>query len=677
MRFRWIGAVLLLFGAGVAGPATGAEPFGYTEARARCADRAPERQAFFGELHVHTRHSFDANLWKVRGTPEDAYSFAKGEPLGLAPYTADGKPTRSIRLERPLDFAAVTDHAIFLGPVSLCTTEGSVVYDSPRCRIFRGEIPPPPGSPAMMGPLAGLLAAPPPAPDGTQAGAAASHEGSPGQRVPPGLVLNEAPELCGPGGSDCRRAVESVWRDIKAAAEHHYDRSPACSFTTFHAYEYTATPELSKVHRNVIFRNAQTLALPISAIDEPDSAKLLRRLKDECAAIEGCEVLAIPHNSNLSNGRMFSVAYRDQPLELQRAQAALRAELEPIAEISQIKGDSECKNGMWGVAGAPDELCDYEKIRGEVEDCQEGTGAGALAGQGCQSRLDFVRYALIEGLREAERIGVNPYKLGIVAATDAHDANPGDVNETSYEGWRGASDASPTQRLSSEGRGLLAIRNNPGGLAGVWAEENSRDALFAAMQRRETFGTSGPRMTARFFAGWGLPKDLCGNAGLVKQGYARGVPMGGDLPPQPDDARAPSFVVSALRDPGTAAAPGQKLQRAQIVKGWVGADGLFHQSVVDVAGGDNGASVDPATCHVSGPGYDALCGVWTDPDFDPKRRAVYYSRVVENPSCRWSTLTCNALPAAERPPECASAETPRTVQERLWTSPIWYTPSGV
>ncbi|MBY0400049.1 DUF3604 domain-containing protein, partial [Myxococcota bacterium] len=440
--------------------------------------------------------------------------------------------------------------------------------------------------------------------------------------------------------------------------ERHYDRSAQCRFTTFNAYEYTATPGLAKVHHNVIFRNANVPAAPIPWIDVPDVYELWSRLESECLdAGTGCDVVTLP-------------------LEEQRARAVLRADVERLAEISQIKGDSECRNGMWNVIGVSDELCHFEQWRGpEFEDCEAGTGKGALFDQGCVSRSDFVRYALVEGFREQRRLGVNPFKLGIIAATDSHNATPGDVEEYSYTGWGGISDATPEQRLAKPAGAVTLTypaRSNPGGVAGVYAEENSRDAIFDGMKRRETFGTSGPRMTARFFGGWNLPGDLCTRPDLVAQGYALGVPMGGDLPARPEGAAAPAFVVSALRDVGTAEHPGGLLQRVQIVKGWVDGEDKLHQAIYDVAGGQNDASVDPATCEPRGVGAESLCSVWTDPEFDPGQNAVYYARVLENPSCRWTARQCLALSEDKRPEACRDPAIPTTIQERLWTSPIWY-----
>ena len=631
----------------------------YSEERAACANRDAERQVFWGELHVHSRLSMDAYLWDVRGGPDDTYRFAKGEEIRFPPLDETGAPTIPARLERPLDFAALTDHASYQGEVSLCTTPGSEIYDSAGCQVFRGEIP---------------------VEDTTGFGQFAARMGSIGGAADQqNLVPMRNATLCGEDGRTCKDAMRAVWEEQQAAAERHYDRTPQCAFTTFHGYEYTATPGLAKVHHNVIFRNAAVPRAPLPWVDIPDVYDLWQGLEEQCLdAGTGCDVITIPHNSNLSNGNMFAVTGKDLPLEDQRARATLRRDVERLVEVTQIKGDSECRNGMYQVMGAPDEFCDYEHWlwrEPETPDCEEGTGIGALMGQGCVSRNDYVRYALLEGQREQARIGVNPYKLGFIAATDAHNANPGDAEEYSFQGWNGNSMATPEQRLTyvpGVPSAASSLASNPGGLAAVWAEENSRDSLFDAMKRRETFSTSGPRMTARFFGGWDYPAELCANDDLVEQGYAGGVPMGGDLPPAPEGAAAPVFVVSTLRDPGVPEHPGGLLQRAQVVKGWVDAEGRYHQAVYDVAGGDSDASVDTNTCEVSGSGHDSLCAVWRDPDFDASRRAVYYLRVLENPSCRWNQRQCIALPEDERPNGCTHPDVPRVIQERLLTSPIWY-----
>jgi hypothetical protein len=375
---------------------------------------------------------------------------------------------------------------------------------------------------------------------------------------------------------------------------------------------------------------------------------------------------------------MFAVEYADLPLEEQRREAALRARLEPIVEMMQIKGESECRNGMYQVLGEPDELCGFEKVRDlggqEFEDCQEAAGQGAQAGRGCSSRTDFVRYALLEGLREEDRIGVNPYAFGFIGSTDNHMATPGGVAEYDVP-YKFGTTPKALLTVSDQKRGPAFW--NPGGLAGVWAEENTRDSIFDALKRRETFATSGPRIVPRFFGGWDLDVTICESPDFAKKGYAQGVPMGAPLPVRSGDGPAPVFAISALADPGTETHPGGRLSKAQIVKGWVDAAGVFHQEVHDVAQvPDANASVDPQTCEPKGRGAASLCGVWRDPAFDPTQDAVYYARVVENPSCRWSKRLCLSLPDGERPDGCAPGRLPDTVQERAWTSPIWYAPSG-
>jgi len=650
---KWVAAIffLLVSGAGLPAAAAGDKQDG--DGPARCLHRSPERRALFGDVHIHSAWSMDASTADVRATPDDSYRFASGGELMLP-------GGRSAQLERPLDFAAVSDHAEFLGEVSLCTNPDSEVYGERACGIYRGEIEIPGGR-------------------GSRMGALADREGEP--VIVGGLPMFEtnlrSASICGPGAARCRDAARTVWQRTVEAADRWNDTSEACSFTALPAYEYTLTPMLSKVHRNVIFASSVVPALPTSSTEAPDPLDLWRALRDDCLdAGTGCDVLAIPHNSNLSNGRMFTVDYRDEPLDEQRRRAALRARIEPLVEIMQVKGDSECRNGFAAVAGGRDELCEFEKFRSpETEDCQGGTGVGALGGVGCISHLDFVRYALIEGLREADRIGVNPYRLGISASTDTHNASPGDTEESSYDGAHGAREASVEERLLLEADIVAPVRANPGGLFGVWAEENSRASIFAAMKRRETFGTSGTRIRPRFFAGWGFAEDFCQQPDRVAQAYGQGVPMGQDLPPAGDDAQAPIFVATALRDPGPDAAPGARLERIQIVKGWVGEGGRLHQAIFDVAGSAlPETGVDPQSCQPDGSGADALCGVWKDPDFDPSRRAVYYARVVERPSCRWSARHCAALPDDERPPACTDPSIPATIRERAWTSPIWYTP---
>jgi hypothetical protein len=603
---------------------------GFVEEREPCSDHNPLRNVYFGDLHVHTSYSFDAYINQVHVDPFAAYDFARGEAVELP--DADGQPFTH-QLERPLDFAAVTDHGEYLGEVASCKDPDSPAYDSDLCIGLRN------GEPSVL--------------------------------VPWGLALGDQnpvrpSEIC--DASDCPGYLADAWTRTQEAAEAAYDRSAACGFTSFVAYEWSGAKTLSNLHRNVVFRSEKVPALPASHFEEPDFWGLWRALKRDCIeGVEGCEVLAIPHNTNWSNGNMFVVEYPEgDEVEL----AGLRAQLEPLIEVYQHKGDSECMNGLSGTLGAPDELCEFEKLRrGDFEDCGDGTGTLGMVNGGCVSRLDFVRGILNEGLREEQRIGVNPYKLGLMASTDTHNGTPGAVEEDRFVGHFGTTEGSVRARLTGALPG--GPQNSPGGLIAVWAEENSRGGIFDAMKRRETYGTSGPRMVVRMFGGWELPSDICERADLVELGYERGVPMGGDLPAQPEGVSAPGFVVHALEDPGTASRPGTDLERIQIVKGWLDQAGDSHVEVFDIAGEAGVASVDPATCETTGSGAAMLCGYWVDPSYDPEQSAWYYARVVEVPVCRWSTRDCNALAAAgeELPASCDSY--PEVIQERAWTSPIW------
>jgi len=615
------------------GAHAGELPFTRTESREPCARYDPLRQPFFGDTHVHTAFSFDAWGQGTLAAPRDAYRFARGEAIGIQPYDADGRARAQIQLRRPLDFAAVTDHSDLLGETQICQNPALPGYGSLVCRVVRRF-------PKL------------------------------GYALVNGYVYSsEHPtrySFCGEDGAGCRDAGRGPWREIQDAAEAYYDRSAACRLTTFVGYEWTGMPAGDNLHRNVIFRNAVAQAYPTTYIETPTPEGLWRALESEClGARNGCDVLAIPHNSNVSNGRMFT-ATRSDGAPLTADDARERARLETLVEVTQHKGDSECR------AGAQDELCNYEKLTMARMMDMAGTGPAAPLPPNI-----YVREALGLGLVLGQQLGANPFRLGLIGSTDTHLAAPGMVDEDQFRG---------------HAAGTVSVRwgvppypdrpdFNPGGLAVLWAEENSRDALFEAMRRREAYGTSGPRITVRLFGGWTYPDDLCGDAAFAAKGYAGGVPMGGDLPPAPGGAGAPKLAVWALRDPGGSGAPSAPLQRIQIVKGWA-EHGESRERVYDVAGDPaSGGDLDLATC-TPAPGADQLCRVWTDPDFDAAAPAFYYARVVEIPSCRWNTWACNAHHVDCASPDsvprelatCCDARVPRSIQERAWTSPIWYTP---
>ena len=623
-------------------PPSGAAPQRAVRTREDCREHQPLKQALFGDLHVHTGFSYDARARDVTVTPQQAYRFARGEPVTLPPLDAQGRPTREVRAERPLDFAMVADHAEWLGETGACVAPDSASYESWPCRSLRGK-----GSLKFLGALPFFAA--------TRSGP------------------ERSASICGPGAERCREFTASQWLAIQQAAEEAYDRSERCEFTSFVGYEYSRRDLGFMTHRNVVFRNEIVPELPLSSIEAAQPEDLWRGLRELCIDTEtGCDALAIPHNTNYSSGLAFGRRNPEATEDELREAAHLQAELEPLIEITQHKGDSECRNGLLGVTGAPDEFCDFEKIWAAAPNCVPG----AVPEGQCAAPLNYARYMIARGLADQARFGVNPLRLGFVASTDTHNGTPGSVEEFRTFGATGKRDDTPRKRLTPESSlGQPGnVQRSRGGLAGVWAEENSRESIFDALGRRETFGTSGPRIQPRFFGGADIPEDLCARASFVEDGYATGVPMGGELGSEDGMARSPAFAVQAVRDPGTEGHPGGLLQRIQIVKVTLGEEGSYHQEVFDIAGGPNAASVDLDTCEVEGPGADMLCGVWRDPDFDPQQPAAWYARVLENPSCRWSWWECLRFAPDERPASCAEDLVPRTLQERAWTSPIWYTP---
>ncbi|MCA9573867.1 MAG: DUF3604 domain-containing protein [Myxococcales bacterium] len=606
------------------------------ETLGRCADQNPLRNAYFGDTHVHTAASLDANLQGTRLRPADAYRFARGEELGIQPYDADGNAQRTRVLGRPLDFVAVSDHAEFFGTIYACENESDPGYDSELCEQFRAD------------PEDAFLSL----------------------NIRLAIGANY-PSICGIGGVDCQEGTEALWVEIQEAAEAAYDRSDACTFTSFVGYEWSGSPGSANLHRNVIFRNHEVPVRPFGFFDGRTPELLWGALRADCIDAGGlCDVLTIPHNSNLSNGIMFEeVMANGQPFDT--AYAREREFMEPLAEIIQHKGSSECDRSI----DSGDELCDFEFLP------YANLSNPVLGATSDPMDRDFLRHALARGLHFQETLSANPFHYGFIGSTDTHMGTPGATSETSFTGHGGA---------GTNNRDLVAsvpdvIEFNGGGLAVLWAEENSREALFGAMRRREAYATSGPRILLRFFGGWEYPATMCEQDGdaFATTGYDGGVAMGGTLGARPGAGGAPTFAISALRDAGDELDPATPLQRIQVIKGFTDAEGAPQTTIYEVAGdANNGASVDLATCETSGTGFDALCTVWTDPDFDPAVTAYYYVRVVENPTCRWSTRLCNAAGVSCDDPgnvptgyeTCCRDTIQPVVQERAWSSPIWYLP---
>jgi len=668
-RSRSAATVALLLLTLVAGPTIG---FERTEERPDCASRNALRQPFFGDLHVHSSFSFDSWTSGQRNDPFAALAFARGEAIQLPDL--DGEQSVRMQLRRPLDFASITDHSELLGEMNLCTAYGSRSWAwwTPRCVVTRNESF-----------ILQLLSA----------SYWVNFIGNDTRDEDRSYVCRWFPE-------SCRDAEREFWGELQRAAEESYDRTPACRFTSFVGYEYTDTDNYDNLHRNVIFRNDRVTERPISAVDTGvrNFPELWRRLRAECIeGGEGCDVISIPHNSNLAGGLMFP-----DPRDEQEARERLF--FEPVVELIQHKAASECRFDRLAGRGVDtaDELCTFEQNRtdnlhslaifqGEVQ-----TETGRPVSIDDFARRNMVRNALKDGLALGQTSGINPFQMGFIGSTDTHNAIPGATEEDDYVGHLG--------RRDSDFRNVQDhFQDNPGGLAVVWAEENSRDAIFAGMRRKETYATSGTRPIVRFFGGWDYAGDLCEAARPAATGYAGGVAMGGRLGARPENA-APRFLVSALKDPGSPNHPGTDLQRVQIVKGWIEADGSTHEAVYEVAGQvESEAWVDPVSCEPTGAGSASLCQVWEDPDFDASRPAFWYQRVLENPTCRWSTRQCLAAgvspfsdrcddqaaaaneAARERGAkgdvfdECCITESEQpflspVIQERAWTSPIWYQP---
>jgi len=610
-----------------------------------CDDYNIYGNPYFGDTHVHTTYSVDAFTQGTDTTPDQAYRFARGEPIAFQPVDAP----RVRQIGRPLDFAVVTDHAELFGERSICLDDTNPLYNETQCVTLRER-------------------------NGTSL-------------VAWNVLLGAQPsavarfDWCGPDGIICTSELAGTWQDIQDAAAAHYTAAGTqgapvqdCTFTTFVGYEWTGAPtgayghggvETLNLHRNIIFRNSIVPAAPYTYLDDGYPEHLWNALQTECrdfvAPTGQCDVLTIPHNSNLSQGLIFNLTL-PSGYPYQKAKLKQRQDFEPLIEIMQHKGQSEC------LATSPDELCGFEAL-------QWGHLAANFLSPTVPIVEGTVRHALKEGLKQ----GYNPFKYGFIGSTDTHLGAAGHVEEDAgYLGHGGAAGGTETAVFTgiSDDPEL-----NPGGLAVVWAPQNSRAALFDAMKRREAYATSGPRQVVRFFGSWDLSGTSCGDPNMIPTAYSAGVPMGATLPKAGVGQTAPQFLVSAAKDP-----LGNDLQRIQIIKGWVDGLGATHELVYEVAGNPaNGADVDLNSCAATGgAGFAQLCNVWTDPAFDPGQKAFYYARVVENPSCRWTHRQClaatppiNCGDPASVPAEyasCCDASVPKTVQERAWASPIWYVP---
>ena len=583
-------------------------------------------RVFWGDTHLHTSVSLDAGAAGTSVGPDVAYRFARGEEV----TTSGGQRAK---LARPLDFLVVSDHAEAFGAMGLVVKGDPALMADPTLATWHEKI----------------------AKGGEEALATAWE------------IINSVSNDTLPRPLFDPKIIRSVWEPYIRTAE--LFNEPG-KFTAFIGYEWTSMPGGDNIHRCVVFRDGADKAiqtLPFSASDSPNPEDLWKVL----GAYEektGGRVLAIPHNGNISGGRMFAlVDFLGDPLT--RAYAEERARWEPLIEVTQQKGDSETHRFL----SPNDEFADYERW-------DKMNLGGSKLHQDAWFQSEYARAALKNGLAVEAELGANPFKFGMIGSTDSH-VGISAVEEENFYGkatpYEPSAHRWEHEFSKFEGQKVMAWELGASGYAAVWATENTREALWDAMKRKEVYATTGPRMTVRFFGGWGFEaKDaLSRNPGVA--GYTKGVPMGGDLRRAPA-GKAPTFLVAALKDP-----IGANLDRIQIVKGWLDAKGQVQEKVYDVVWGDAakrkpgadgkltpvGNTVDVANAVWTNTiGDPELIAVWKDPSFDSGQRAFYYARVLEIPTPRWTAYDAKYFATKMAP------EVPMHAQERAYTSPIWYTP---
>lgn len=579
----------------------------------------PERDAYFGETHVHTSWSLDAfAIGNVLTNPGDAYKYFKGQPI-KHPLGYD------VKIDTPLDWAGVTDHSEYAGVVNLANEPGSAVSKLPAAQplILKARTKEEMERVALY--AINTLASGPP------------------------VKALMAPEIAG-----------TVWKRNVALAD---QANEPGKFTAFCSYEWTSMPNNMNLHRNVFFKDcAKVPPMPFSALDSFHPVELWDWMDGQRKA--GNDLLAISHNANLSDGRMFPTEVDTKGRPIDAAYAASRTRNEPLIEMKQLKGTSETHP----LLSPNDEFANFE-----IMSVLLGNPPGRIP----HIVGSYARQALKDGVALEDSKGFNPYKFGFGAASDSHNtAVP--YRQDNFFGGHSFTDGTIEARMSGSLVGGMFDARTEGtsGLTGVWAEENTRASLFEGMSRKETFAVSGPHIKVRLFGGWEYAPDVVKQQDWVKTGYAKGVPMGGDLPPA--KGKAPTFIVWAVKDPTSG-----NLDRIQIVKGWTKSGQSFEKIYDVVWAGDRkpdkwtgavppiGSTVDvEQATYTNAIGAVELKTVWTDPDFDPSLHAFYYARVLEIPTPRWTTIQAKQLGIA--PPEVV----PATLQERAWTSPIWYTPSA-
>jgi hypothetical protein len=579
----------------------------------------PLKNVYFGEQHLHTSASPDAFAVGTRGTWADAYNWALGKEVNLS------TTGQKIKKSTPYDFVAITDHSEYFGVMPALIDPKDPLSKTDFAKKLADK------NAKMTDPTSAVS-------------------------IILGSILTSTamPEYVAP------KLLRDNWQKYVKVANKFNDPG---KFTTLLAFEWTSIPNGRNMHRNVFFRNDTGPKVPFSSFDSYHPEDLWTYLEVQRNA--GNDTFAIPHNGNVSDGWMYSPnKFLGGPMDARYAKR--QALNEPLTEMIQTKGSSDTHP----LLSPNDEFADFELFENMIN-----------VGQPSQVKYGYIRQGLVEGMILEDKLGANPYKMGIVAGADSHSAYSNN-EENNFHGSHGATDDTPQKRLhpGMSPTGEPASVVGTAGTTAVWAEENTRAAIFDAMKRKETYGTSGTLIRLRFFGGWDFPADLTSNKDYVKKAYASGVPMGQDMPAHPmkDLAKAPSFAIWALKDPESG-----NLDRIQIIKGFINKWGRTDEKIYNVALSDN-RKVDPKTgkappvgntvdikkaTYTADIGDTQLSAVWSDPDFDPTQKAVYYVRVLEIPTPRWTTYDAarNNLPLPK--------DVPATIQERAWSSPIWYTPS--
>ncbi len=595
------------------------------------ADRDFPSAVYWGDTHLHTSFSMDAGAFGNRLGLDAAYKLARGEQVTASSGT-------KVRLSRPLDFLVIADHSDNMGFFPDMFAGKEHILSNPKGKEWYDRIKAGEGVGVALE-LIGLF--------------------SQGQ-FPEGLMYTPDSE-----------PYAAAWQATVDAAERY--NQPGI-FTAFIGYEWTSLVRGNNMHRVVVYRDGgdkggQTVPYTTTPPQGSPNPRDLWKWMAEYESKTGGRVLAIPHNGNLSNGIMFPLEAQYDGTAFDTTYVETRAQREPVYEVTQIKGDGETHPFL----SPDDEFADYETWDIGNLDVSEAKTNDMLAGE-------YAREALKRGLAIESKLGKNPYQFGMIGSTDSH-TSLATTGENNFFGKHSGAEPSPERMthpfMKTDSGEIMGWQQVAGGLAAVWAKDNSRSAIFDAMERKEVYGTTGTRMSVRFFGGWDFAEHDVNSREPAFAGYAKGVPMGGTLRERPAES-APTFMVYALRDP-----IGANLDRIQIVKGWLEADGSTAEKVYDVAWSDGrivgkdgrlppvGNTVDVANANWTNTiGASELGTVWTDPDFDPNKRAFYYARVIEIPTPRWSTY--DAFRFGIEIPKGA----PTSTQERAYTSPIWYTPAG-